>query len=122
MSNVIFAELEFWLTVLVSVILPVCIYAVLLRKRSIARNTVLILGLSLVVIAGIDVYLLQSLARASRATPSLADDAVFLSEVAWALYMLPVLFGGVGINVISHVLIQHLVEAERRFDQEHQRQ
>jgi len=47
--------------------------------------------------------------------PSLADDALFVSEVRVALYLLPALFAGLGINVISHVLTTHLVAAEKRF-------
>jgi hypothetical protein len=31
------------------------------------------------------------------------------------LYVLPALLAGVGINVTSHVLIQHLTDAQRRF-------
>jgi hypothetical protein len=29
------------------------------------------------------------------------------------------MFGGIGVNVISHVLVRHLVEAESRFAVEH---
>jgi hypothetical protein len=29
------------------------------------------------------------------------------------------MFGGVGINVISHVLVEHLAEAEKEFQREH---
>ena len=36
-----------------------------------------------------------------------------------ALYLFPATFGGIGVNVISHVLVQHLVEAEKRFAREH---
>ena len=52
-------------------------------------------------------------------TASIVDDAVFLSEVGVALYVLPVLFGGIGVNLVSHVLVRHLTQAERRFDAEH---
>ncbi|MNV98981.1 hypothetical protein D3C71_1942950 [compost metagenome] len=70
-------------------------------------------------ISGVDVYLLQSLAAVAKNTPSLADDAVFISELSIALYILPVVFGGIGVNLISHVLLRHLTEAEKRFDREH---
>jgi hypothetical protein len=108
--------MRFWLLVLFSGVLPFAIYWALLVKRAISRTGVLLLGLSLVAIAGVDVYLLQSLATLAKLTPSVADDAVFVSEVSIALYLLPAMFGGIGINVISHVLLIHLVEAEARFN------
>ena len=119
MSQSVFGELRFWLMLLVSVVLPFGIYGALLAKRAIARTTTLLLGFALVAVAGLDVYFLQSMAAAARLTPSLADDAVFLSEISAALYLLPAMFGGIGVNIISHVLVGHLVEAERQFAQEH---
>lgn len=119
MSHTVFTEMKFWLMVLTSVVLPFAIYGALLAKRAISRITVLVLGFTLVAIAGLDVYFLQSLAVASKLTPSLADDAVFLSEISMAFYLLPAMFGGIGVNVISHVLVSHLVDAERRFNEEH---
>jgi hypothetical protein len=71
--------------------------------------------LLLVAVAGFDFYLLQALARMARLTPSLADDAIFDSEVTVGLYVLPALLAGVGINVTSHVLVQHLTDAQKRF-------
>jgi len=115
MSTTVFTEVRFWLLVVFSGALPSAIYWMLLVKRAISRSTVLLLGLSLVAIAGVDVYLLQTLATQAKLTSSLADDAVFVSEVSIALYLLPAMFGGLGINVISHVLVSHLVEAETRF-------
>lgn len=119
MIDSVFAELSFWAMVVVSVILPVTIYAVLFAKPSISRYTVLALGLTLVAIAGFDVYFLQHMQTAARATPSLVDDAVFDSEVSFALYLFPLMFGGIGVNLISHLLISHLVGAERRFEKNH---
>ena len=116
MSTTVFTEMRFWLLVLFSGVLPFAIYWALLIKRAISRTTVLLLGLSLVAIAGVDVYLLQSLATLAKLTPSVADDAVFVSEVSIARYLLPAMFGGIGINIISHVLVSHLVEAEARFN------
>ena len=119
MIDSVFAELSFWAMVVVSVILPATIYAVLFAKPSISRYTVLALGLTLVAIAGFDVYFLQYMQTAARATPSLVDDAVFDSEVSFALYLFPLMFGGIGVNLISHLLISHLVGAERRFEKNH---
>lgn len=119
MAFTVFVELKFWLLVIFSLVAPAVIYGVLLAKRAVSRITVLLLGLALLVIAGYDLYLLQSLAAMANASASLADDAVFLSELTIGLYLLPALLAGVGINVISHVLIRHLEEAERKFESEH---
>lgn len=119
MRTSVFPEVELWLLVSLSAVAPVVLYSVLLAKRAVSRSTVLILGLAFVVIAGVDVYLLQRLATAAKLTPSLADDAIFVSEVSLGLYLLPALFGGIGVNLVSHVLIRHLVEAEKQFEKEH---
>jgi glucan phosphoethanolaminetransferase (alkaline phosphatase superfamily) len=115
----VFSEIEFWLLVVFSAVLPIAIYWALLVKKAISRYTVLAFGFALVVIAGVDVYLLQHLAAAARRTSSLADDAVFLSEISVALYLLPAMFGGIGINVISHVLVRHLSDAEDEYRDKH---
>jgi hypothetical protein len=119
MADTVFTQIEFWLLIAFSIIVPSSIYGVLLAKKAISRYTVLGFGFALVVIAGGDVYLLQSLAAAAKLTPSPADDAVFLSELSLALYLLPAMFGGIGINVISHILVRHLTEAEATFQKNH---
>jgi len=119
MPSSVFPELRFWLLIAFSLVLPCSIYAVLLFRRAVSSGTVLALGLLLIVLAGLDVYLLQSLSHLAAKTASVVDDAVFLSEVGLALYVLPVLFGGIGVNLVSHVLVRHLTQAERRFDAEH---
>jgi hypothetical protein len=119
MSETVFTEIEFWLLIVFSVVLPFSIYGALLAKKAISRYTVLGLGFALVVIAGVDVFLLQRLATAAKLTPSLVDDAIFLSEISLALYLLPAMFGGIGINVISHILVKHLAEAEARYREKH---
>jgi high-affinity Fe2+/Pb2+ permease len=118
-STTVFGELRFWALVAFSLVVPAAIYWMLLTKRAISRNTVLLMGVAFLLIAGLDLYLLRHLEAAARRTPSLADDALFLSEVSLALYLLPALFGGTGINLISHVLIAHLTEAERHYDEDH---
>jgi len=121
MRSSVFPEIKFWLLVATSFIFPFGIYGTLLAKRAISRITVFLFGLGLVLLAGVDIYLLQGLAVLARASPSLADDKVFVSEVSLALYLLPAMFAGIGINMVSHVLIRHLVQAEAEFDEEHQR-
>jgi hypothetical protein len=115
----VFAEFYFWILVACSLVLPTAIYLVLLFKRAVSRPTILILGLTLVAISGVDVFLLQRLEAMSKLSPSLLDDAVFNSEVTIGFYLLPALFAGIGIDVISHVLIRHLDKAQRAFRREH---
>ncbi len=115
MPHSVFSQASFWLMLLLSLLPPFAIYGGLLVRRAISPKTVALLGLLLVLIAGVDVFLLQALSAAARASPSLADDAVFTSELSVALYLFPATFGGIGVNMISHVLLRHLAEAERRF-------
>jgi hypothetical protein len=113
MTQTVFVELKFWLLVAFSIIVPPLIIWGLLRVRRISRGHVLAVGLLLVAMAGFDVYLLQILKRQSVQTPSTADDAVFNSEITLGLYLLPALLAGIGVNITSHVLLQHLSDAER---------
>jgi hypothetical protein len=119
LSTTLFAELRFWLLIAFSVVIPTGIYTVLLLKRAISRWTVLVLGLALIAIAGLDVYLLRSLAASAAKSAPLSDDAFFNSEVSLALYLLPAMFAGIGINLVAHVLVRHLDEAERQFRKDH---
>jgi len=118
MSDTVFAHLRFWMLVIFSVVLPVCIYVVLLLKQAISRPTILAFGFALLAIAGVDLYLLQSLVVEAKLTPSLSDDVVFVSEITFALYLLPLTFGGIGVNIVSHFLVRHLDEAEKRFEKD----
>ena len=110
----VFVEMRFWLLVVFSVVLPAGLYAGLMAINAISRAAVAVLGLALVLVAGMDVYLLQSLATLAKATLSVVDDAVFLSELSIALYALPLMLGGIGVNLISHVLLRHRESAEKR--------
>ncbi|MDE2420974.1 MAG: hypothetical protein KGO49_07335 [Gammaproteobacteria bacterium] len=116
-SNTVFTEIRFWLLIVFSIVLPFCIYGVLMMKRAISRLAVLLFGITLVMIAGVDFYLLHSLAGEIKRAVT-ADDAILIDEISFALYVLPALFAGIGINVVSHILVSHLVEAEERFKQE----
>lgn len=119
-ADSVFLEVRFWLLVFVSLILPTLLYAFLAWRRSIREGTVLVMGIALVVISTIDVALLQVLAELAKHTPSAADDLLFNSEIGVALYAIPILFGGLGVNLVSHLLIQHLALAERRYRLAHE--
>jgi hypothetical protein len=118
MSESVFLESEFFALIAFSLVLPVCIYGYLMWKRDVSRKTVLLFGVILIAIAAVNIILLQRLAQIAKASPSLIDDRIFASELSVALYLLPVLFAGIGVNMISHILISHLTGAERQFDRE----
>jgi len=118
MQNSVFLEDEFFLLLVISIIVPVGMYGYMMWKRSISRKTVLLFGAMLIAIAGVTIFLLQHLADMAKASPSVLDDRFFASGLSIALYLLPVLFAGIGVNIVSHVLIAHLSDAERRFDRE----
>lgn len=121
MQDSIFLELQFWLLVLCSVIFPVVLYAGLMRLRRVSRIAVLCFGLFLVLLSGVDVVLLQRIAFLARHNTSLLDDRLFGPELSMALYLLALLSAGIGINMISHVLLDHLRQAEHSYDARRQR-
>lgn len=115
----VFFQIEFLILVLGSVLLPGGIYLFMLLRRSISPWTVLALAIALIALAGVDLVMLQKLAVAARQSSSTLDDNFFGTELSLALYLLPALFAGIGINLVSHVLIRHLEGAERRFEHHH---
>lgn len=117
----IFLEKEFILLVIFSLLFPALIYGTMWLRHAISRGTVLIFGFVLIVLSGMDIYLLQILSSMAKHSPSMLDYKIFSSEISVALYLLPALFAGTGINVVSHILINHLNEAESRFDIKHSR-
>ncbi len=111
-------EIEFFLLIFTSLLLPTGIYATLLVKRSISQWTVLALALVLIGLSGVDLVLLQKLAEKAKLSLSTFDDRLFVTELSIALYLLPAVFAGIGVNLVSHVLIRHLNRAEKRFEQD----
>ena len=118
MNDSIFVEKEFFLLIVMSIILPVALYLFMMKKKALSRATVLLFGVILVVISGANVVLLQRLAAMAKVSVSALDNRVFSSEISLALYLLPALFAGIGINIISHIIIAHLGDAERQFERE----
>ena len=112
----IFTEVRFWALVLCSLVLPAAIFVTLFVRREFSKTTVLAFGLLLIALAGADIFLLRALARLAQATPSLADDLVFSSELSIALYIFPAAFGTIGLNMVSHVLMHYLKQKEARFE------
>ncbi|MGJ7525257.1 hypothetical protein [Variovorax sp. GB1P17] len=112
----IFTQLRFWSLVLCSLVLPAAIFVTLFVRREFSKVTVLAFGLLLILLAGVDIFLLRALAIVTKATPSLADDIVFSSELSIAVYIFPAAFGTFGLNMVSHVLMHYLKQKEARFE------
>lgn len=108
MNDNVFIHFEFWLLLLFSIALPLAIYIVLMSVRHISRFNILLFAFVLVVLSGLDVFLLNHLATAARKTDSLLDDRIFASEFSLALYLLPLLTAGLGINILSDLLLTRL--------------
>ncbi len=117
MNQNIYYETELILLVIFSVVIPAGIYGFLYSRISISRWTVMAFAMLLVAVAGIDVILLQSISEHARVTASLSDNKAFWGQLSLTLYLVPAVFAGLGVNVISHVLTNHLNEAEKKFDQ-----
>ena len=121
MSGSVFVEVRFWLLVFITLVAPLAMYVLLRHQRAVSRASVLLLGLTLVVIAAVDVWLLHGLQAAAIKNLSRLDD--FLdSEVTLSLYLIPALFGGVGIDLVSTVIRQHLLRIERHHRQHRRRE
>lgn len=120
MADSIFLKLEFIAWIAFSMVLPAGIYSFMLMRWNLSRKMVLFFGALLIGLAGGSVILLQALAAYARVSPDLLDDRIFLSELSVALYLLPAVFAGIGTNLVSHVLIRHLGDAERRYDIHHE--
>ncbi|MBK4735875.1 hypothetical protein [Noviherbaspirillum pedocola] len=111
-----FLEFEFLSLVVVSFVLPMAILIGLSLTRRIARISVLLFGVLLIVLSGIDFVLLQKIAASASHTRELLRDPVLGPALSVAVYILPVVFAGIGTNIVSHVVIEHLTRAEKEFD------
>jgi hypothetical protein len=116
----LFLEGEFWTLVVVSLVVPAAVFVWLIRRRKISRLAVTLIAVALVVLSGVDAILLQRLSAMAKITPGIGDDRVFASEFSLALYILPLLTAGIGINLLTHVLNRHLIIAELEYDLEHE--
>ena len=121
MKENLFLQAEFLMLVAFSVVVPGAIFWYMVARRAISRTAVLALGLVLILVGGVDIALLHLLAGKGMTEANSLGERVFASEISVGLYLLPALFAGIGINLVSHVLIHHLVQAERRFDENHPR-
>lgn len=107
-----FIQIDFLALIIFSFLLPVGIYAYMMWKKAISRIAVLLLGIILIVISGVDVFLLQHLTRTAETSPA-SSNMFFAHEFSVALYLLPLLFAGIGVNMISHILMTHSLTPKR---------
>jgi len=110
-----FLKGEFFALVATSLLIPAGVFRYLVTRARIRQSAVLWFSVLLLLLSGADVMLLRRLAVIAQRTPTVFDDAVFASEISVGLYLLPVVAVGVAVNLISHILIDHLarVETER---------
>ena len=113
-----FLEFEFLGVVIFSLILPAAILIALLTRKTISRAAVFLFGMLLILLSGLDFVILHHLLKSATHTKALMNDLMFGPALSVTLYLLPVVFAGIGTNLVSHILIRHLTEAEKRFEQE----
>ena len=118
-NGTVFYEFAFVALVASSLVAPSVIFGLMLWKRTMSRAMVMLFGIALIVLSGVDVALLQSLDSAAKLTESVIDDQLFASEISIALYVLPAVLAGIGTNIVSQLLIKHLEDLEKQFDREH---
>ncbi len=98
MNQTIYLEHEFWALLVCSIILPVGIFVLMTWKRRFSRATLFLIGTLLVFLSGFDAILLQRLSAKAKASANLLDDRIFASEISIALYIIPLILAGIGVN------------------------
>ena len=78
-NDSVFFEFAFLALVASSILAPAVIFGLMLWKRAMSRTTVLLFGVMLILLSGIDVALLVTLESAAKLTSSLIDDRLFAS-------------------------------------------
>ncbi len=108
--------ISFWSLVIISLLFPGSIIFYLTRKQSRNRYAILFCGIALVILAGVDMLILQRLGVLAKATSMKWDDPIFSSELSIALYVLPLTCAGIGIDIISYVITCHfqMMEMEKK--------
>ncbi|MCI0475722.1 MAG: hypothetical protein L0Y55_05705 [Anaerolineales bacterium] len=109
MANSAFLTIEFWTLVIISFALPCLIFFKFIHKRRRRHAHILSFALLLILLAGVDVLLLQQLENVARTTSSLMDDSIFLSGYSLALYILPLVLGTLGSDLLAHVIKAYII-------------
>ncbi|MEI7435939.1 MAG: hypothetical protein WCL16_03915 [bacterium] len=114
--NSVYLQGEFFGLVVVSLLMPAILYVWLIRKRKVSRIAIVVIAIALIVLSGLDVILIKRLSMISKMTMDISDNLIFASEFSVALYMLPVIMAGIGVNLLTHVMSEHLIIAELEYD------
>lgn len=112
MGQAIYLEFEFWALLIFTILIPSGILIWMMMKRKFSRISIVTIGIMLVVIAGVDAIFLRMLSAKAKVSPGIVDDQIFVSEISIALYIIPLILAGVGVNLASHVLCNHLEISE----------
>ena len=108
LTETLLVRFEFWGLVIAAIALPLIVLMALLKSKTIARARLIGCAAFLILLGALDIGLLRSVMVLARSTPGFVDDAVFLSEYSAALYILPYLSAGVGVNLLTHAITHHL--------------
>ena len=108
MGKPIYLEYEFWALLICTIIVPSAVFIWMMMKRKFSQISIVAIGVLLVVIAGMDAIFLRILSAKAKISPGILDDQIFVSEISIALYIIPLILAGVGVNLASHVLCNHL--------------
>ena len=112
MNDIVFLKAQFWVLVISSILIPTWLCWIMLSRKKISRNTVIAFGVALLLLAAVDLILMPILYNQARQSKSTADDTVFASSYSVALYLLPLISAGLGVNLISHMLRSRLKFAD----------
>jgi hypothetical protein len=112
MNDIVFLKVQFWLLIVSSLLIPAWMCWYMLSRRATSRRVVLAFGILMILLAGLDLILLPILFQEAKQSKSTADDVVFASSYSVALYLLPLISAGLGVNLIGHCLRSRLKFAE----------
>ena len=108
MTRPIYLEFEFWGLLVCTGIIPFVTLLWMMRQRHFQRSILVTIGTFLVFLSGLDAIFLQRLSTKAKASANILDDRIFASEISIALYIIPLILAGIGVNLASYVLCEHL--------------
>ena len=112
MKDIVFERVPFWVLIVSSLFIPVWMCWMMLSRKYTSRRRALTFGVSLLLLSALDLILLPVLYNEAKQSLSTSDDVVFASSYSVALYLLPLISAGLGINLVGHCLRSRLKFAE----------
>lgn len=94
------------------------IYLLLYLKKSTSPLVVFLCGIGLIFVSVVTLFKLGDISEMARVYLNPTGYKQVMTESRLALYVLPFLSAGVGSNLISHVLLQHLRRTEQIYRDE----